>query len=293
MVLAELSLAVRHRTPLQNRDTVLGTLFARAALGVAAQAFLLGRRRFAGGTAASIVPVPLLLCLTSRRCDRVVRARGNGLAREDSRGPVLPAYAVRSDRAVLTLPPGLHRLRFAAVAHLAREKRPQPARAQLMRMAIDAATHGARTARRAIGSTRMARAAVAPCCLVALAPAQSIAPKHLAYLRGIVSPLKDRMDERRNRTQSRRKTAGVLTLLAPSATYADHIVHPIRLAASVATSAISEEPSAGAHLTYIRRAASGALNAVIRALQTRTLTHKIITSAQQAVDEWLAGLDAV
>jgi hypothetical protein len=31
----------------------------------------------------------------------------------------------------------------------------------------------------------------------------------------------------------------------------------------------------------------------IRALQTRTLRHKIITSAQAAVDEWLAGLDAM
>ena len=112
-----------------------------------------------------------------------------------------------------------------------------------------------------------------------------------SHLRGIVSPLKDRMDERRNRTQSRRES--VLTLLAPSATYADHIVHPLRLAASVATSAMSEEPSAGAHLNYVRRAATGALDALIRALQTRTLRHKIITSAQAAVDEWLAGLDAI
>jgi hypothetical protein len=93
-----------------------------------------------------------------------------------------------------------------------------------------------------------------------------------------------------------RKTAerarGVLTLLAPSATYADHIVHPLRLAASVATSAVSEEPSAGALLNYVRRDATGALDALIRALQTRTLTHKIITSAKEAIDEWLAGLDA-
>ena len=89
------------------------------------------------------------------------------------------------------------------------------------------------------------------------------------------------------------RARGVLTLLAPSATYADHIVHPLRLAASVASSAVSEEPSAGAHLSYVRRDAIGALDALIRALQTRTLRHKIITSAQAAVDEWLAGLDAM
>ena len=69
--------------------------------------------------------------------------------------------------------------------------------------------------------------------------------------------------------------------------------HPLRLAASVGTSAVSEEPSAGAHLSYVRRDAIGALDALIRALQTRTLRHKIIMSAQAAVDEWLAGLDAV
>ena len=89
------------------------------------------------------------------------------------------------------------------------------------------------------------------------------------------------------------KARGVLALLAPSTTYADHIVHPLRLAASVASSAVSEEPSAGAHLSYVRRDAIGALDALIRALQTRTLRHKIIMSAQAAVDEWLAGLDAV
>ena len=88
------------------------------------------------------------------------------------------------------------------------------------------------------------------------------------------------------------RARGVLTLLAPSATYADHIVHSLRLAARVATSAMSEEPSAGAHLNFVRRDATGALDALIRALQTRTLTHKIITSAKEAVDEWLAGLDA-
>jgi hypothetical protein len=88
------------------------------------------------------------------------------------------------------------------------------------------------------------------------------------------------------------KARGVLTLLAPSATYADHIGHPLRLAASVATSAMSGEPSAGAHLNYVRGDATGALDALIRALQTRTLTHKIVTTAKEAVDEWLAGLDA-
>jgi hypothetical protein len=46
-------------------------------------------------------------------------------------------------------------------------------------------------------------------------------------------------------------------------------------------------------LNYVRRHAAGALNAMIRALQTRTLTHKFITITQEAVDEWLAGLDAV
>ncbi len=96
----------------------------------------------------------------------------------------------------------------------------------------------------------------------------------------------------RHRTQSAEKARGILVLLAPSATYADHIVHPLRLAAGVATSAVSEEPSAGAHLNFVRRDATGALDALIRALQTRTLTHKIITGAKEAVDEWLAGLDA-
>ena len=87
------------------------------------------------------------------------------------------------------------------------------------------------------------------------------------------------------RIDSERKAAekarGVLALLLPTTVYADHIVLSLRLAAGVATSALSEEPSAGAHLTYVRRDATGALNAVILALQTRTLTHKIITSAQR------------
>jgi hypothetical protein len=50
MMLAELSLNVRHLTSLQNRETVLSTLLARAAQRLAVQAFLLGRWRSAGGT---------------------------------------------------------------------------------------------------------------------------------------------------------------------------------------------------------------------------------------------------
>jgi hypothetical protein len=97
------------------------------------------------------------------------------------------------------------------------------------------------------------------------------------------------------RIDSERKAAekarGVLALLSPTAAYADHIVHPLRLAAGVATSAVSQG-SGRKTVNKIRTHATEALNAVIRALQTRTLTHKIITSAQEAIDEWLAGLDA-
>ena len=89
------------------------------------------------------------------------------------------------------------------------------------------------------------------------------------------------------------KTRGIIALLAPSSTYADHIVHPLRLAAGVATSAVSQGMSGRRALDKRRSSATAALDAVIRALQTRTLTHKIITSAQEAVDEWLAALDAV
>jgi len=116
-------------------------------------------------------------------------------------------------------------------------------------------------------------------------------PAGLSHLRCIRSKIEWMgLDTERKAAE---KARGVLALLAPSATYADHIVHPLRLAASVASSAVSEEPSAGAHLSYVRRDAIGALDALIRALQTRTLRHKIIMSAQAAVDEWLAGLDAV
>src|SRR5271170_1508791 len=99
------------------------------------------------------------------------------------------------------------------------------------------------------------------------------------------------------RIDSERKAAekarGVLALLSPTAAYADHIVLPLRLAAGIATSAASQGTSGRKTLNKIRTHATEALNAVIRALETRMLTHKIITSAQEAVDEWLAALDAV
>ena len=99
------------------------------------------------------------------------------------------------------------------------------------------------------------------------------------------------------RIDSERKAAekarGVLALLSPTTLYADYIIFPLRLAADVATSAVSQGTSAPKALNKIRSHATGALNAVGSALQTRTLTHKIITSAQEAIDEWLAGLDAV
>ncbi len=98
------------------------------------------------------------------------------------------------------------------------------------------------------------------------------------------------------RIDSERKAAekarGVLALLSPTAAYADHIVLPLRLAAGIATSAVSQGTSGQKTLNKVRAHATEALNAVIRAIQTRTLTHKIITSAQEAVDEWLAALDA-
>ena len=99
------------------------------------------------------------------------------------------------------------------------------------------------------------------------------------------------------RIDSERKAAekarGVLALLSPTAAYADHIVHPLRLAASVANSAVPQVAASGRRALNKKRSnAIRSLDAVIRALQTRTLTHKIITSAQEAVDEWLAGVDA-
>ena len=45
-------------------------------------------------------------------------------------------------------------------------------------------------------------------------------------------------------------------------------------------------------LNIIRSHATVVLNAVIIALQTRTLTARIITSAQEAIDDWLAEIDA-
>jgi hypothetical protein len=115
MVLAEFPLDVRHRTSLQNRDTVLGTLFAGAALGIAAQAFLLGRRRSAAGTQPGVVPVQPLLCLVGRRFCGVVRPCGNGLSSADRLRAVLPAHAMRPDRAVFTLHPGRYRGRRASL----------------------------------------------------------------------------------------------------------------------------------------------------------------------------------
>jgi hypothetical protein len=78
------------------------------------------------------------------------------------------------------------------------------------------------------------------------------------------------------------KAQVILTLLSPSSTYADHIVHPLRLAARAATAVGSRGLSGQAELN--------ALNEVIGALQTRTLTHAIIARAQTAVDTWLTRL---
>ena len=89
------------------------------------------------------------------------------------------------------------------------------------------------------------------------------------------------------------KARGVLALLSPKAAYADHIVHPLRLAAGVATNTASQETSGRKSLNKIRGHGTEALNAVISALQTRTLTHKTIISAQEAIDDWLAALDEV
>lgn len=75
-------------------------------------------------------------------------------------------------------------------------------------------------------------------------------------------------------------------------TYADHIVHPLRLAAGLATTASSQGFSSQAELNNIRSDATEALNAVIRALQTRTLTNSIIASAQTGVAAWLRALEA-
>ena len=89
------------------------------------------------------------------------------------------------------------------------------------------------------------------------------------------------------------KARGVLALLSPTAAHAGHIVHPLRLAAGVATNTASQEASGQKALNKIRGRGAEALDAVIGALQTRTLTHKIIISAQEAIDDWLAALDEV
>ena len=84
------------------------------------------------------------------------------------------------------------------------------------------------------------------------------------------------------------KARGVLALLSPTAAYADHIVHPLRRAASVASSAL-QGTSERKSLNKLRTDVTVTLDVAVLALQTRTLTHKIINDAQAAVDEWLAG----
>jgi hypothetical protein len=95
-------------------------------------------------------------------------------------------------------------------------------------------------------------------------------------------------DERKGAERAR----DVLSTLSRSAAYADHIVHPLRLAAGLATTASSQGFSSQAELNNIRSDATEAFNAVIRALQTRTLTNSIIASAQTGVAAWLRALEA-
>ena len=76
------------------------------------------------------------------------------------------------------------------------------------------------------------------------------------------------------------KARGVLILLAPSTTYADHIVHPLRLAAGLASTGGSQGSSSQAELNYARSDATGALNALIRTLHTRPLSNLIISRGQ-------------
>jgi hypothetical protein len=88
------------------------------------------------------------------------------------------------------------------------------------------------------------------------------------------------------------KARGALILLAPSTTYADHIVHPLRLAAGLASTGSSQGSSSQAALNYARSDATGTLNALIRTLHTRPLSNLIISRARTAVDAWLAALEA-
>ena len=93
MMLAELSLNVRHLPSLQNRETVLSNLLARAPLGIAAQGFPLGRWRPAAGTEPGIVPVPPLFRLAGRSFCGVVRPCGDGLGGPDRlSGPPLRGF---------------------------------------------------------------------------------------------------------------------------------------------------------------------------------------------------------
>ena len=80
-MLSKQALAIGHCTTLQNGHTVFGSVFARAALGMAAWAFFQGWRRFAGGAEAGIVPMPALLCLPGRRF-------GRGLGSTTPRSPL-------------------------------------------------------------------------------------------------------------------------------------------------------------------------------------------------------------
>jgi hypothetical protein len=171
MMLSKQALAVRHCTALQNGQAVFGSLFARKALGIAGRAFLQGWRRPAGGAETGIVPMLPLLCLPSPRFGRVVRPCRNGPASEHSPGAMLPAHAILPNRWVPAPRASRHRGRLASVPHLAR--------------AIQTAALGTGAARRAIGTPRLARAAVTPRRRVAPAPAQLIAPKPLANCRAV------------------------------------------------------------------------------------------------------------
>jgi Swt1-like HEPN len=57
VVLAKQAIAVGHCTTLQNGHTVFGSVFACAALGIAARAFFQRWRRFAGGAETCVFPM--------------------------------------------------------------------------------------------------------------------------------------------------------------------------------------------------------------------------------------------
>src|SRR5271155_3576287 len=83
----------------------------------------------------------------------------------------------------------------------------------------------------------------------------------VAFQATLVSHRKMSIESERNAAE---KVRGVLALLAPSTAYVDHIVHPLRLAAGIATSAMSQGLSSQAGLNIMRSDVTGALNAVIR-----------------------------